>query len=377
MIKKKEKIKVMLLIDNHNLGGAQKFTLNLCKFLNKNEFEVHVVFWKEGFFTKDFEKIQNIFLHPLNIAPASNAGIFEKMKIFLKHMAEIKKKIKNIRPNILQTTLPTSDFYGMLMKILNPKIKFISRKADTPLVWKKKFFLHLFLRFYFKFHSFFVNKFVCISFAVKDYMNKYEFISRKKLKVIHNGVNLADYQEKNKNYNLINFVYLGRLDIKHKRLDLILKAAQILMKKYRKKFNLFIIGDGKDRELIEKICRKNPEHMKFLGKRKNINASLEKKHILLSPSKWEAFGIANIEAMACGLPVIATRVGGLSEIIVDKETGFLIEKNNAAYLAEKMEYFLLNKEMIEKMGKKARERVIEKFDIRQQVKEYENVYLNV
>ena len=84
--------------------------------------------------------------------------------------------------------------------------------------------------------------------------------------------------------------------------------------------------------------------------------------VYVCPSIWEEpFGLVNIEAMACGLPVIGSIAGGIPEIVIDKETGLLVEKDNPGELAKAMEYFLNNREQIHTMGTAARHRVENKF----------------
>ena len=80
--------------------------------------------------------------------------------------------------------------------------------------------------------------------------------------------------------------------------------------------------------------------------------------IVIFPSiDQEAFGLVNTEAMACGLPVVATDVGGVPEVIVNNETGLLVEPSNAKALTNALEYLIDNEPIRKKMGRKGRERV--------------------
>jgi glycosyltransferase involved in cell wall biosynthesis len=84
----------------------------------------------------------------------------------------------------------------------------------------------------------------------------------------------------------------------------------------------------------------------------------------------EAFAIALAEAAACGVPTIGTNVGGIPEAIVDGETGFVINPENATDLAEKMILLLDNRDLAESMGRRGREMVCDIFDIKKQTKNW-------
>jgi glycosyltransferase involved in cell wall biosynthesis len=85
-------------------------------------------------------------------------------------------------------------------------------------------------------------------------------------------------------------------------------------------------------------------------------------HILINPSLSEAFGMSLIEASSCETPVIASDVGGMPEIVIDGETGLLVEANNDDALSEAILKLLFNNDLSRKMGKKGRKRIVEKFN---------------
>ncbi|MEJ2103031.1 MAG: N-acetyl-alpha-D-glucosaminyl L-malate synthase BshA, partial [Ignavibacteriaceae bacterium] len=90
---------------------------------------------------------------------------------------------------------------------------------------------------------------------------------------------------------------------------------------------LILIGDGPDRSECERICRQLElcDKVKFLGKQDGLTEILATSDLFLIPSQSESFGLAALEAMACGLPVISSSVGGLPELIKHNETGYIAE----------------------------------------------------
>src|ERR1700693_1479383 len=86
---------------------------------------------------------------------------------------------------------------------------------------------------------------------------------------------------------------------------------------------LYMVGDGPDRPEAHRLARELERHVTCMGKQDHIERLLPQMHVLLMPSDMESFGLASLEAMACGVPPIATRVGGLPELVTDTLDGFL------------------------------------------------------
>ena len=116
--------------------------------------------------------------------------------------------------------------------------------------------------------------------------------------------------------------------------------------------------------------------VKFVGKVSNkevvdfYNAS----DIVIVPSLEEPFGRVVIEAMACKKPVIGTNVGGIPEIIVDKQTGFLIPPKNPEYLEKSILTLIENKKLRRSMGKEGYKRVLNKFTVEKSFKKIETIF---
>jgi N-acetyl-alpha-D-glucosaminyl L-malate synthase BshA len=142
---------------------------------------------------------------------------------------------------------------------------------------------------------------------------------------------------------------------------------------------LVMVGDGSERTNAEHRarCLGIYEHCSFVGKQPKIVDYLSVSDVLLLPSEQESFGLAALEAMACEVPVIASRVGGVPEVVTDGETGFLSEVGDVEKMGADAARLLMNEEMRREMGKRARESAISRYStdlvIPQYIKFYERV----
>src|SRR5436190_13598711 len=129
------------------------------------------------------------------------------------------------------------------------------------------------------------------------------------------------------------------------------------------KTRLAMVGDGSERTNAEHRarCLGIYEHCSFVGKQPGIVDYLSVSDVLLLPSEQESFGLAALEAMACELPVIASRVGGLPEVVTDGETGFLSEVADVDKMAEDAARLLTDRVFRKEMGRTARESAISRY----------------
>jgi N-acetyl-alpha-D-glucosaminyl L-malate synthase BshA len=126
---------------------------------------------------------------------------------------------------------------------------------------------------------------------------------------------------------------------------------------------LVMVGDGSERTNVEHRARCLGVFDKcvFVGKQPNIADYLSAADVLLLPSDQESFGLAALEAMACEVPVIASRVGGIPEVVTDGETGFLSAVGDVDKMADDAARLLTDHELRIGMGKRARESAVERY----------------
>jgi glycosyltransferase involved in cell wall biosynthesis len=187
-----------------------------------------------------------------------------------------------------------------------------------------------------------------------------------RIKVVPNGIDVKKFYpfEKMRTDNLVLFV--GRIH-PVKGLHILLRALKYL----KTRVKLVVIGRPSGRpnyfkkvlNLINRENEKGVHKITYLGplEPEKIVKWYQKASIFVCPSLSESFGIANLEAMACATPVIATHVGGVPEVVKDYETGILVSPNNVVELSEAMQYLLDNEGIRKKFGREGRKWVVKNF----------------
>jgi N-acetyl-alpha-D-glucosaminyl L-malate synthase BshA len=142
---------------------------------------------------------------------------------------------------------------------------------------------------------------------------------------------------------------------------------------------LLMAGDGPDRGPAEHLARslKVDQHVVFLGKQNHVERLIPLAHVLLMPSEMESFGLAALEAMACGVVPVATRVGGVPELITDGEDGYLEAVGDIQAQAARVVALLSDDALHWRMAKAGRWNAGERFCTDRIIPQYERYYVDV
>ncbi len=207
---------------------------------------------------------------------------------------------------------------------------------------------------------------------------KYQLKNRKFSKVItiHNGINIPSYIPKSKN-SIIHIGTVARL-VKIKRLYLFLFIAKELKSK-RSNLKFSILGDGplKNRLILLAKSLGLEKDITFFSEVVNPISYYRSLDIYINTSLHEGIPMSILEAMACGNPVIAFKVGGIPEIVEDSKEGFMIENNNLKLFIEKILVLIDKPELRYTMGKRCREKIKNYFNATLMAFRYYNLYKNL
>lgn len=241
-----------------------------------------------------------------------------------------------------------------------------------------------------KWASYFTDAIIAPSKHMADDYGRINWISPDKIRIIYNGIDLnrfsGKFQDSKQKIGLQkgDFVigFVGRLD-PVKNLVGLVKIYKMFVDKVplsnRSKLRLLIVGAGQERENLNKITQDLglSDQVVLFGQSNNVPLCLSAMDVYIQPSFYEGHSITILEAMASGLPIISTDVGGTSEIITNGATGFLFDPNDYKRMAMKLLTFFQNAALREKIGRTGRKKIQEKFSVKRMVQEYEKLYADL
>jgi N-acetyl-alpha-D-glucosaminyl L-malate synthase BshA len=204
------------------------------------------------------------------------------------------------------------------------------------------------------------------------------------IRVINNFVNCDTYRSDNEKMGAKQYAPNGEKLLIHlsnfrpvkRALDCVRILAEVVKSAPAR---LLMCGDGPDRGPAEHLARelKVDKHVTFLGKQNHVERLIPLAHVLLMPSEMESFGLAALEAMACSVVPVATRVGGVPELITDGEDGFLERPGDIAAQAARVVQLLSDDALHYRMSKAGRWTASERFCTEKIIPQYEHYYEQV
>jgi len=351
-------MKIAILVSGlppKRLAGTEIATYNIAKYLARRGHEVHVITsLDEGLPKESIE--EGFYVHRIKTKEISIMGplSFCIKSIFL---------INTITPDILhsQSILRTGLTCFIAKKLFKKPCIAYCRGSDIYSSWKfKNIISKLVLK----------NADAVIALT-EDMKREIKKICDRDIFVIPNGIDLEKFK------NLSKETLRKRLKIEEdekmiifvgtlrpvKGIKYLIKAMKLIIKE-NENVKLMLVGDGEEREELESLVVELDlkDCVKFIGRVQNeeIPRYMIASDVFVLPSFSEGFPVVILEAMASGLPIVATKVGGLPEIVKDGENGFLVEPKNPEEIAEKVLLIL--------KGDKLRERISE--NNKKKVKEY-------
>ena len=231
-----------------------------------------------------------------------------------------------------------------------------------------------------------VARVIAVSQAVADGLRAQRIFNRDKIVLIHNGIDVESFSQTAERIalpgNRQRVGTIGQLSPAKGQADFIRAAA--IVQARRGDVEFIVAGEdklqsGENRRNLEKLVSQLGlrERVSLLGRSDELAKLLSTFDLFVSPSRLESFGLAIIESKACGIPVVATRTGGASEIIDDGKTGRLVEIGDAPALANAICDLLGDSAERERLSTNARHAVAERFSLERMVDATERLYHEV
>lgn len=207
---------------------------------------------------------------------------------------------------------------------------------------------------------------------------------QKEIKVIPNFVDITEYNRKTETQRKLKLAPNGEKIVMHtsnfravKRVTDVIRIFENVHKKIPSV--LVLVGDGPDRSACELLARELgiQNAVKFLGKQSELPELLSCADLFLMPSQSESFGLSALEAMACEVPIVSSSVGGLPELVVHNQTGFIAEIGDIDRMAKYAIELLTNDTKHTMFAQAGRKRAEEEFNLDKVVSDYESYYSEI
>ena len=365
------KIRVLHLVEDLGIGGLEKVVASIAIGLNKNKYEVEVWCLAKGGEIADELIAKNISVKILGLNNYHNP-----LQIIL-----LAKHLKRSKIDIIHSHGYFANTFGRLASILARVPARIVHIHTTDYIHKKKNFLVE------KLLSHFSEKIICVSNSVKDFVDQKLGITGRKVCLVYNGCCMNGTSKDDHKFSRFtlglakdDFVIIVVASlVPNKGHRVLVDAMKDLVLQF-KKLRLLIVGDGPLRSELEAYVSdlRLSEHIFFAGLQKKIFPYLKASDVFVLPSiKREGFGIALIEAMALGKPVIGSDLGGIREIIDDHKTGILFPPGDSKKLADSIKNLIVNKELRHHFGALGRNLYKKKFNDRKMISDIEIIYNDI
>jgi glycosyltransferase involved in cell wall biosynthesis len=220
----------------------------------------------------------------------------------------------------------------------------------------------------------FAHKVVANSQAAADRLFV-EAVPESKVAVVPNGLDVQKFHSRSPRRSLRKVIMVANLR-QEKGHDVLMAAALSVLQRYPDA-TFEIVGDGPehDRLLARHKALGLTTSFSFLGHRDDVPRRLAEADLFVLPSRSEAFPSAVLEAMAAGLPVVASAVGGILELVDDERTGLLAPADDAGALADRLCRLMTDPELGARLGEAARERVSARYSFDRMIASFEFLYL--
>lgn len=374
------KKKILFVITKSNFGGAQKYVYDLARSLPAGQFEVAVTVGGTGSLVQKLKE-QNI-----RVISTSSLSRDINTKSDLTAFFELLRILRKEKPDVVHLNSAKAGGVGALAARITgvPKIIFTAHgwafNEDRP------HYQRVIIKFFSWLTVFLSHQTIAVSDAIKRDTLWWPLVQDKVI-VIKNGIAVPDFYSKNDAREILfsktriaippDANIIGTIAELHKS-----KGLEYSINAFAKiattnpSLYYFIIGEGSERESLEKsIKNHNLEERIFLvGFVENAACLLPAFDIFVLPSITEALGFVLLEAGLAKLPVVATRTGGIPEIVDGSTTGLLVEVKNSVALADELTKILSGGPTTKELGNNLHNKVIAEFSLSRAISETISLY---
>jgi glycosyltransferase involved in cell wall biosynthesis len=343
-------------------------TIKICDYLIKKNHEIFVISFQQG----HIEGVKVIAFNEINLRSRSDLS----KTSYLSYIIKIKKMVNEIKPDILHAHYASS--YGTIGSLINYRPYVLSIWGSDVYIFPNKSKIHEYLL---RFNLSRADAIMSTSKAMANEVKKY---TKKNVYVTPFGVDFCIFNPLTKisKDKVIKIGITKTLNTIY-GIDTLIEAFKIACDELKDEveIKLFIAGKGEHEKKLKDLVNKLNLNQKveFLGflNRQEVVEFYHMIDFAAFPSISESFGVSAIEAQACGIPVIVSDVGGLTEVTEPGVTSIVVPSKNIDMLAKGIIELAKNEELRKLMGQKAYEYVRKKYDVQENFKRIEEIYFKI
>lgn len=367
-------IRVMYFSDASYFGGAEKYLELLISGLRRETYEPCILTTK-GARLQDFkERLAKMGVATLETSLKDPYDIIGYI--------ELARTIRKWEPDLLHINLPGA--YNAQASLVAPIVRLAGCRsivttehlAMVEKLWKRHFAK--------RFGSLFIRAVITITNSNVEFLTHVHRVPLSRVVVIHNGVDIGELEKAGSSHvrstlgldpSFFVFAAVGSL-IERKGHGYLLDAFARLCVAGLDKTALLVVGEGEEEASLKRKCSELGVggRVFFLGHRKDVQSIVRDIDCLVVPSTMEGMPFVILEAMTASKPVIASKIYGIPEVIVEGETGFMVPPRDVDSLCAAMQRVIENPALCRRMGAAGRTRVESSFSLERMVREVESVY---
>jgi len=355
-------MRILYIVSGTAFGGAQQHTLQLAEFMRGKKHEIGIMVADEPRLIKEATTIGDaVFTNPHFVSSLLSPHNFQAC-------VPVIRAIRNFQPDLVHCHSIRAGFAARISAVI----------TRTPVVYTVHGWAHGERRTWWspavsrtleRLAARFTKKIICVSEYDREIARRDKIGRPEQYAVIRNGISSQNYDpskprnsvepELNNNFHRPILISVARLSTP-KNFDTLLEGIRLT-----KAAQLLIVGEGPLRPRIENLIRQMDltDRVQLVGSRNDIPDLLATSDIFVLSSKIEGLPMSVIEAMMMGLPIVASKVGGLPELVEDGRTGFLVSENDPLELSKAISKLLDNQDLRTSMGQLGRKKAIAEFGL--------------
>lgn len=370
-----KRIKVLLLIDEATIGGGQKHVLLLAGGIDKNKFDTVVACEPKGYLVDELKKIG---IDTIPIVMKNNLNPLTLLRMI--------KLLKSIKPEVLHTHGGTPGFWGRVASKFCKVPAVVHTFHGIHYLTKPRTFKKCFFKIIDRYLKILTDYTICVANADLKKGLRAKILKASASGVVRNGIEIKIFDSKEiwrEGRELLKIPAtatvvgtIGRLH-EQKGYEYLIDAAKHLIEENESIYFL-IVGEGELRANLERQVSslRIRDSVIFAGARTDVPRMMTLFDLFVLPSLWEGLPLVLLEAMASKVPIVASAVDGVMEIIEHNQDGILIPPKNSQAIINGINILLNDKEFATNLTNNAYKKVTREFCSQKMVSELEDIYIH-